>query len=61
MPIAALGFPWEMAAEHPWFNEGSSTTMVLWSMGYVIGIRHDAVVGGAGKIDPEGRVRESHL
>lgn len=47
-----------MTAQQPWFNEGSRTTMGIMEHG--MHDRDKTIVGEAGKIDPEGRVRESH-
>lgn len=65
MPIVCPLLPWNFP--ETWLQQGAPGSMrevelpsFLWNMEYVIGIRHDSIVGAAGKTDPEGRVRESH-
>lgn len=63
MPIACPLLPWDFPEKSLQSTPGSMREVALpwflWDMEYVIEIRHDIIVGAAGKTDPEGRVRES--
>lgn len=59
-PLLPWDFPGKWLQSTPGSVREVGLPWVLWNMEYVKRIRHDAIVGGGGKTDSEGSIRESH-